>query len=99
MYTGYKKDYGIAYLKEPSNNPVKVTASEFRGKIYIHIREYIVDGDTGAQYPTKNGYAITGDNLDLVISLLEKASYDLGKVFKDQKQLSLFNKEDKMFNE
>ena len=66
------EDIGTAYLKY--ENRVKITANEFRGKTYVHIREYKMDGDTGVWYPTKAGYALQGDEVDSVIELLSVAS-------------------------
>ena len=40
------KDFGTAFHK-PNGNAVKVTVNEFREKLYLHIREYTMDGDTG----------------------------------------------------
>ena len=66
------EDIGTAYLKY--ENRVKITVNEFRDKIYVHIREYKMDGDTGFWYPTKSGYALQGDEVDSVIELLSVAS-------------------------
>lgn len=82
-------DLGVAYIKEPSGNRIKVTMNEFKGQIYVHIREYMLDGDTLKLYPTKSGYAMTAENLDCVIELLEKASKILAKKYKYYRQEEL----------
>ena len=83
-----EKDFGIAYSKR-LGTVVKVTASEFRGSMYIHIREYNLDGDNGVMFPTKSGYAIQGAYLDDVIAKLENVSKFLGHYYsKDLDQLS-----------
>jgi len=82
-------DFGVAYLKGPSENRVKVTMNEFKGQIYIHIREYGLDGDTGNLFPTPKGYAILAEELDSVIELLQKASKELARPFKTPGQLKL----------
>lgn len=83
-----EKDFGIAYSKRPHTG-VKITASEFRGNMYIHIREYTLDGDTGKMYPTKSGYAMPGEHLDSVIYRLEQVSNFLGHYYRqDKNQLS-----------
>lgn len=82
-------DYGVAYIKHNSGNRIKVTMNTFREITYIHIREYVLDGDTNKLYPTKSGYAILAEELDSVIELLEQASKSLGADFKKSKQLSL----------
>ena len=66
------EEIGTAYFKY--ENRVKVTVNEFRDKMYVHIREYNMDGDTGHWYPTKSGYALQGDEVDSVIDLLSIAS-------------------------
>lgn len=81
-------DFGIAYRKNDDFG-VKVTMSEFRGRVYIHIREYIYDGDEEVWIPTKKGYAIDANEVDSVISLLQKASAKLAKEIKPTDQLNL----------
>lgn len=83
-----EKDFGIAFSKRIDVG-VKVTASEFRDNMYIHIREYALDGDNGKMFPTKSGYAIKGEYIDSVIEKLEQVSVFLGYYYsKDSAQLS-----------
>ena len=56
----YDIDFGTAFHK-PNGNAVKVTVNEFRDKLYLHIREYSADGDTGQWYPTKSGFTVSAD--------------------------------------
>lgn len=65
-------DFGTAFHK-PNGNAVKVTINEFRDKLYLHIREYAMDGDTGQWFPTKTGFSIPADEVTSLIPLLEEA--------------------------
>ena len=82
-------DFGIAYRHPTKGTVIKVTMNEFRDQIYIHLREYGVDPDTGWVFPTKSGYAIRAEELDSVIELLQKASAMLGDHFRDKQQIGL----------
>ena len=82
----WEYDYGIAYSKPTNGNRIKVTMNKFRDTVYIHIREYMMDGDTGRFFPTKSGYALLGDEVDSVIELLEKASAQLGEIYKSSRR-------------
>lgn len=79
-------DFGVAYIKENSDVRIKITMNEFRGKTYIHLREYGYDGDTGNIFPTKKGITIDPKGLDLVIFLLEKVSKTLTNEYKHHGQ-------------
>ena len=63
-----------ALYKKPNDAVVMVTVNEFRGVIYIHIREHRLDGDTGTLFPTGKGYALVSDEIDTVIEALQEAS-------------------------
>lgn len=65
--------------KKPNGNVVKVTMSDFRGQVYIHIRDYQMDGDSGVWYPTKTGYAFMAENTDCILKALEEASEQFAK--------------------
>jgi|TARA_B100001939_G_scaffold338432_1_gene344007 cold shock CspA family protein len=69
----------IDVFKKPNENVVKVTMSEFRGQVYVHIRDYQMDGDTGYWFPTKNGYAFIAEETDSIIQALEEASESYAK--------------------
>ena len=81
------KDFGTAFHKN-NGNAVKVTVNEFRENLYLHIREYAMDGDTGQWFPTKSGFALPADEVcSPLSSCLGKfakkpapASKDLGTV-------------------
>lgn len=81
-------DFGVAFYKN-NGNAVKVTVNEFRGNLYLHIREYIMDGDTGAWYPSKSGYSIPADEVSSIIPLLQKAEELVAKRHKTNNQLEL----------
>jgi hypothetical protein len=81
-------DYGVAFYKN-NGNAVKVTVNEFRDNLYLHIREYIMDGDTGVWYPSKSGYSIPADEVSSIIPLLQKAEEDVATYHKSDRQLSL----------
>lgn len=83
-----KNDYGVAFYKN-NGNAVKVTVNEFRDNLYLHIREYIMDGDTGVWYPSKSGYSIPADEVSSIIPLLQKAEEDVATYHKSDRQLSL----------
>ncbi len=67
------KDFGTAFHKN-NGNAVKVTLNEFRDIVYLHIREYAMDGDTGQWYPTKSGFSFQADEVSSLIPLLEEAA-------------------------
>ena len=81
-------DFGTAFHK-PNGNAVKVTVNEFRDQIYLHIREYAMDGDTGQWYPTKSGYSMPADEVSSLIPLLETAGEQVAKRFVWNTQLEL----------
>lgn len=66
-------DFGTAFHK-PNGNAVKVTVNEFRGNMYLHIREYAMDGDTGHWFPTKSGFSMPADEASSLLPLLEEAA-------------------------
>ncbi len=83
-------DFGTAFHK-PNGNAVKVTLNEFRDIVYLHIREYAMDGDTGQWYPTKSGFSFPADEVSSLLPLLQEAetlvSYQY--LVKDQLELEL----------
>jgi len=81
-------DFGTAFHK-PNGNAVKVTVNEFRDKLYLHIREYAMDGDTGQWYPTKSGYSMPADEVSSLIPLLSQAGEEVAKRFTWSTQLEL----------
>ena len=82
-------DFGVAYIKEDSDTRLKITMSEFRGKLYIHIREYGFDGDTGKLFPTKKGITLDPKGLDSVICILQQVSNTLAKEYENHGQYFL----------
>lgn len=85
----------VGYVTE--DKAIKITINEFRGQEYIHIREYMKDGDTGFWYPTKKGLAIRPEHVDMAAHLLDQAGEILAKRYLEKidnsKQLELFEKE------
>ena len=81
-------DFGTAFHK-PNGNAVKVTVNEFRDQLYLHIREYAMDGDTGQWYPTKSGYSMPADEVSSLVPLLEAAGERVDKRFIWNTQLEL----------
>ena len=81
-------DFGTAFRK-PNGNAVKVTMNEFRDKVYLHIREYIMDGDTGNWFPSKTGFSMPADEVSSLIPLLEDASKEIAKKYVFDTQLEL----------
>ena len=85
----------VGYITE--DKAVKITINEFRGQEYVHIREYMRDGDTGKWFPTKKGLAIRPENVDMAAHLLDKAGQILTQTYlkrlKTEKQLELFEDE------
>lgn len=86
------EEIGTAYLKY--ENRVNITVNEFRGKIYVHVREYRMDGDTGFWYPTKSGYALLGDEVDSVIELLSIASEKIAQYYRNNSDQLCFEFEE-----
>lgn len=81
-------DFGTAFHK-PNGNAVKVTINEFRDKLYLHIREYAMDGDTGHWFPTKTGFSMPADEASSLIPLLEEAATEVAKKYVHSTQLEL----------
>ena len=81
-------DFGTAFHK-PNGNAVKVTINEFREVLYLHIREYAMDGDTGQWYPTKSGFSIPADEVSSLIPLLNDASRAVAQQYIVNNQLEL----------
>ena len=79
-------DFGTAFHKN-NGNAVKVTVNEFRENLYLHIREYAMDGDTGQWFPTKSGLALPADEVCSIIPLLEDAAEMVSQRFKYSAQL------------
>lgn len=82
------KDFGTAFHK-PNGNAVKVTVNTFRDKTYLHIREYMMDGDTGTWFPTKSGFSIMADEVTSLIPLLEEAGEMVAQQYVYSTQLEL----------
>ena len=88
-------DFGIVCIKGNSGNALKVTANTFNNKRYLHIREYMLDGDTGKLFPTKTGVSMDPNELDSLIEILDNANKVLNKSLHYRNQLSFdFNKKD-----
>jgi hypothetical protein len=81
-------DFGTAFHKI-NGNAVKVTVNTFRGKDYLHIREYMLDGDTGRWVPTKTGYSMPPDEVSSLIPLLEDVAEYAAMKYKWDTQLEL----------
>ena len=81
-------DFGTAFHKN-NGNAVKVTVNEFRENLYLHIREYAMDGDTGQWFPTKCGFAMPADEVCSIIPLLEDAAEMVSQRFKHSTQFEL----------
>ena len=85
----------VCYLSE--DKAIKVTINEFRGQEYVHIREYMMDGDTGHWFPTKKGLSIRPEHVDMAAHLLDKAGEILAQIYLEKtgiksRQLELFEK-------
>jgi hypothetical protein len=81
-------DFGTAFHK-PNGNAVKVTINEFRDSIYLHIREYTMDGDTGEWFPTKSGFSMPADEVSSLLPLLQEASEVIAKQYIHSTQIEL----------
>jgi hypothetical protein len=85
----------VGYIAD--GKAIKITINEFRGQEYIHIREYMLDEDTGNWFPTKKGLAIKPEHVDMAAHLLTKAGEIMTKVYANKigqildNQPSLFN--------
>ena len=89
----FNVDFGIVARKN-NGNLIKVTMNKFRGQLYVHIREYGVDGDDGSQFPLPKGITIPPEEVDTTIELLNEVSKKLTELDrgKNSKQLYLFSK-------
>ena len=65
----------------------QVTVNEFRENLYLHIREYAMDGDTGQWFPTKSGFALPADEVCSLLPLLEEAAEEVSKRFVHSTQI------------
>jgi hypothetical protein len=81
-------DFGTAFHKN-NGNAVKVTINEFRDILYLHIREYAMDGDTGQWYPTKTGFSFQADEVSSLIPLLLDAEAVVAQNYIYSTQLEL----------
>jgi hypothetical protein len=81
-------DFGVAFHKN-NGNAVKVTINEFRENLYLHIREYAMDGDTGQWYPTKTGFSFQADEVGSLIPLLVEAEAAVAQRYTYSTQLEL----------
>jgi hypothetical protein len=81
-------DFGTAFHKN-NGNAVKVTLNEFRDTLYLHIREYAMDGDTGYWYPTKTGFSFQADEVGSLIPLLVEAEAVVAQKYTYSTQLEL----------
>ena len=79
-------DFGAAIIKR-NGNCIKVTVNEFNEVIYLHIREYAMDGDTGFWFPTKTGISMPANEVSSLIPLLQDAEQFMAKKFLGTKQL------------
>ena len=61
--------------------------NEFRENLYLHIREYAMDGDTGQWFPTKSGFALPADEVCSLLPLLEEAAEEVSKRFVHSTQI------------
>ena len=62
----------------------EISVDEFltgRENLYLHIREYAMDGDTGQWFPTKSGFALPADEVCSLLPLLEDAAKEVSKRF------------------
>ena len=96
------EEYDFGFIAPPNNGKgVKITVNKFRSQWYVHIREYMYDGDTDVWFPTKKGIAITSEYIDIASYTLDQASNlltdiyyrDLNKLL-PEKQLELFEEID-----
>jgi hypothetical protein len=81
-------DFGVAFVKH-NGNAVKVTLNEFRDILYLHIREYAMDGDTGQWYPTKTGFSFQADEVGSLTPLLVEAEAVVAQRYIYSTQLEL----------
>jgi hypothetical protein len=89
-------DLGFISLKRGGWFGTKITLNRFRGVWYCHIREYMLDGDSGRWFPTKKGISIPAESADLAGALLVEAGDEYAKAMRkelefDNPQLELFD--------
>jgi hypothetical protein len=66
----------IGEISKNSIEKIRVTLSEYKGYTFLDVRIYVED-DTGEWIPTKKGIAISKDNLEPLIKLLDEGKKKL----------------------
>lgn len=61
----------IGEINKNSTEKIRVTLSEYKGYTFLDVRVYYED-DSGEWHPTKKGIAISKDNPDPLIKLLNE---------------------------
>jgi hypothetical protein len=96
------EEYDFGFIQPPTNGKgVKITVNKFRSQWYVHIREYMYDGDTDIWFPTKKGIAIPSEYIDVTTFILSDVGQLLTHIYyRDlnmllpEKQLELFEDND-----
>lgn len=69
------KVYGV--IEKGPTTRVTVKKSEYKGREYLHIREFYLQDGTGEWLPTQKGFTFTeGVQVTDLIALLEQAKED-----------------------
>merc|ERR1711862_885503 len=58
----------------------KVRVSQFKGKLYVNIREYYIDKATGEEKPGNKGIALPIDQWDSLVKLVPKVNRSIKKM-------------------
>lgn len=66
----------IGEIHKNSTEKIRVTLSEYKGYTFLDVRVYYED-DSGEWRPTKKGIAISKDNLEPLIKLLNEGKKKL----------------------
>lgn len=89
MQYGDSKDLGFVFSEDFKGK--KITLNYWYGKYTVHLRDYIMDGDTGMWYPTKNGITIPAEYAEIAGHMFLEAGNAYAEVVNQQikdKQLS-----------
>lgn len=71
-----EKDPNLFGIVKKGKTQVRVYKSEYGGKLYLHLREFYEDEETGWQ-PTKKGFTLSSaEQMEKLTEILEKAEVD-----------------------
>jgi len=64
-------------LPKNARESLRVTISEFKGKQYVHVRNWFEPREGGEKLPGKEGVAFTGEHIPAIVEALQRAASEL----------------------